>query len=75
MKGVARWLPSVLVAAVLLVFLQWVARDDAWKHEVNSKLVGRGPNGWHRENMEAWRDRLQEANPDIVVPPLPEWHE
>ena len=42
-----------------------------------SRLVGRGPNGWHREQERQWCEDFKRLNPDLDIPDptLTRWYD
>ncbi len=37
---------------------------------LSTKIVGKGPNGWHRQQMKAWVRSMELLNPDISFEPV-----
>lgn len=36
---------------------------------LGERIVGRGPSGWHKRDMQLWVSELGRSNPDLTVPP------
>ncbi len=42
---------------------------------ISARLVGRGPEGWHKADMRTWVDELQSLNKDLVLPAVRNQHD
>ena len=56
---------------------QWrtnISRDlQELREEVKAldgRIVGKGPSGWHKRDMELWVSELGRLNPDMTMPPV-----
>ncbi len=42
---------------------------------ISAKLVGRGPEGWHKVDMRTWVDELQTLNKNLLLPAVRNQHD
>ena len=66
-------LPIALIVALLVFIGQKQMKYNAVVKDVNhlqSKVVGKSPKGWHRDDMEDWCFEAVVLNPGFICPEI-----
>lgn len=56
------------VGQTLTRILDGVQRNEEGIEELNEKIVGKGPNGWHKSDFRAWLKVFGSMNPSLKIP-------